>query len=296
MHTIAEIKHLCQESSHLHGIEMELAALSKESQEARNIEGVLVIEAKVKTLQEELPKLFSKDNTAADIATKKQYLAASDKTGEKSSAFSEDYQQRLPPGGGQAVNTYWARLNYLDSRLLLHTPSSHTDSLLYMKLPTEVFLQVSIRNRCLGRVYIRLWCHLRRAQHFQAICNGTLGPTYVGASFTISSHGQEREALDIPKYVLPNGDKSSKVLMTELEWGGRFTGPANEGVVMGSCHGEDTHGCGICTRGQPGGTFKCPFGEVLSGMDIVKAAINHEPISEVTISDCGLVIPEFFQP
>lgn len=160
------------------------------------------------------------------------------------------------------------------------------------QLPSEVFLELSAGNRCLGRVYIQLWCHLRRAQHFQALCLGSLGPSYVGASFVVSSQNQERETLDVQKYMLPDGNTSNKVLMTDLEWGGRFAGPANEGTIMGSYYGVDTHGFGICTRSHLGGTFQCPFGEVSSGMEVVRAAIRHEPVSEVTITDCGLVIPE----
>lgn len=152
---------------------------------------------------------------------------------------------------------------------------------------------MSVRGQSIGRIFIQVRPHLRRAQQFILLCLGAFGPTYTGSSFVISNHNQERETLDVRKYMLPIGTSCNKILMSDLEWGGIYAGPVKEGLVMGSYYGPDTFGFGICTRGQSGGTFQCPFGEVVSGMDVVQAVMRHEPIHMVSISDCGMVIPDF---
>ncbi|XP_071516934.1 tripartite motif-containing protein 10-like isoform X2 [Panulirus ornatus] len=283
---ISMIKLLCQRSNRLRDIETEVAALSKEVEGAYNIENILFSEAKIKSvLSKQMPMLSGNDESEIDIN-------AEEKAAREGKADADIGQQQTSPGSKQVVDKRIARLSCQDGKLLLRSFTSCNDTCLSLKFPSEVFLEFSAGNQCVGRVYIQLWCHLRRAQHFQALCLGTFGASYVGASLIVSSYNHERETLDVRKYILPDGSASNKVLMTDLEWGGRFEGPANEGIVMGSYYGVGTHGFGICTRCQPNGTFQCPFGEVLSGMEVVRAVISHEPISEVTITDCGLVIPE----
>lgn len=73
-----------------------------------------------------------------------------------------------------------------------------------------------------------------------------------------------------------------------LEWGDEYAKPAREGMLIGVKDGV----FGICTRGQPGGVFQCPFGEVSSPKDleIVRKAARHEPVSDVIIFNCGILI------
>ncbi|KAK7066283.1 hypothetical protein SK128_021800 [Halocaridina rubra] len=109
---------------------------------------------------------------------------------------------------------------------------------------------------------------------------------------------------DHPGYFLEDGGNPTpeglfltyKDLMANLEWGDEASGEGREGVVIGAADvrkGLDpekgTSGFAICTRDPGRVTFQCPFGEVKSGLDVVKKAVLHEPLTEVTITRCGAV-------
>ncbi|XP_042231986.1 uncharacterized protein LOC121872923 [Homarus americanus] len=287
-----KLKRLCINSNRLHDAEKDVAAISEDVEEVCNIDNMIISEVKLKSLQIKHRPIVAEDDdeTETDHVAEGLYsnnIAEENSQGDAASACHHNTINDDFP-----VDRRRARLDSCDGKLLLHTISARVDSRLFLQLPTEVFLELSVGKQSLGRVYIELWTHLRRAQQFLALCLGSLGSSYVGASFVVTAHNQERETLDVRRYVLPDGSTSNRILMSDLEWGGRFSGPAKKRTVMGSFYGTDTHGFGICTRGQPLGTFQCPFGRVSSGMGVVEVAVRHNPITEVTITDCGIVIPD----
>nr|XP_053647388.1 uncharacterized protein LOC128698955 [Cherax quadricarinatus] len=151
----------------------------------------------------------------------------------------------------------------------------------------EVLMQLGVAGKCLGRVHIRLWGHLRRAQHFLALCLGTLGPSYKGSRFSnVARKGQPGESLVGGQYRTEGGSCTARGLMEELEWRGRHSGPVKVGVLGGASDGNPNLEAffGICTRDYPEGEYYCPFGEVVAGMDVVQKAAAHDPISDVTIT------------
>lgn len=163
----------------------------------------------------------------------------------------------------------------------------------FAQVPSEVFLEFAIGGSCLGRVYINLWSHLRRAQQFLALCMGTLGPCYAGATFShVAYQGKAKETLCCKEYVTENGGQGTRELMTDLEWGDEHSREPREGLLIPLSKYVDQHGFGICTRGKPGGTFHCPFGEVVEGLEVVQAAVRHHEATEVTITHCGIVMPK----
>nr|XP_045614357.1 tripartite motif-containing protein 65-like isoform X2 [Procambarus clarkii] len=290
---VLKIKRLCYKCNRLHEVGKDVAELSKEVEDSGNLEAILVAEVKVKSLEDKQLLQFSPAGDEADD---------DDATDDDDSSVSEDMAtdpsvsgavgQQLTAADCVPAVSQRSRLDYRGGKLLLHSFTPRVDSRLFVQMPSEVFLELGVDGRCLGRVHILVQTHLRRAQQFMLLCLGILGPSYVGASFVITAPNQERETLDSRRYVLPDGSTSNRILMADLEWGGKFAGPAKEGVVMGSYYGTDTHGFGICTRGQLGGVFQCPFGEVLSGMEVIRAAVRHDPVTDVTITDCGLVVPD----
>lgn len=161
----------------------------------------------------------------------------------------------------------------------------------------EVFLQLEVAGVVLGRVHIRLWGHLRRAHHFLALCLGTFGPSYKGAKFrTVERRGEPGESLRGGDYPATDGSGTMcRGVMAELEWGGQHAGPVRKGVVGGGgggCHESDAL-FNICLRDKPHGKMSCPFGEVVSGLSVVSYAAYHHPLTEVTISAAGLVLPPY---
>ncbi|KAK8732628.1 hypothetical protein OTU49_006849 [Cherax quadricarinatus] len=289
-----KIKRLCHRGNRLHEVGREVEDLSREVQNVDTIENILVAEVKVRSLQDKQLYLLSSgcSETEIDDITDDEWWPPEDMAAQKTLEAAAMAQQQTQSNSNVSGDKRQTRLDCQDGKLVLHAFSKSIDTRLSLQVPSEVFLELNVGGRCLGRVYIRLMSHLRRAQQFLLLCLGSLGPSYIGATFFITAHNQERETLDVRRYVLPDGSTSNKILMSDLEWGGRFAGPAKERVVMGSFYGNDTHGFGICTRGQPGGVFQCPFGEVMSGMEVVKAAVRHDPISEVVITDCGMVVPD----
>ncbi|KAK3858603.1 hypothetical protein Pcinc_035219 [Petrolisthes cinctipes] len=186
-----------------------------------------------------------------------------------------------------------AKFDYQDGRLLVHSLAYPVDTSLTLQLPSEVFLELSIGSRSLGRVYIRLWSHLRRAQQFLALCLGTLGPSYLGASFShVAYMKKPKETLCCKEYLHSDGTPGKQELFNNLEWGGEFAKDPTKGFVIPLSKNIDEHGFGICTQSQPGGTFHCPFGEVVSGLRVVTQAIKHNSVTEVRISQCGMVLPD----
>ncbi|KAK4313018.1 hypothetical protein Pmani_015592, partial [Petrolisthes manimaculis] len=89
----------------------------------------------------------------------------------------------------------------------------------------EAFLDLSVGERKLGRVYIRLWGHMRRAHNFLALCMGTHGPSYRGAKFEeVFSRGLKGECLHAGPYPTPEGPLSAQGVMDQLEWDGKYKG------------------------------------------------------------------------
>lgn len=158
----------------------------------------------------------------------------------------------------------------------------------------EVFLDLATEERLLGRVYIKLWGHLRRAHHFLSLCMGTYGPSYRGSKFHgVAKKGCMGETLAGGKYLTDNGDNSVQGLFTRLEWGGEYLREKMVGLVVAASDGKPEQDAffHICTRDHPGRKFACAFGEVCSGMEAVHTAVALHPAHGVKIANCGLVLP-----
>lgn len=173
-------------------------------------------------------------------------------------------------------------------------------------MPREVFLELSVGDRCLGCVYIRLWCHLRRAQQFLALCMGTLGPSLLKAK----ASDKVRNMIVFRSAVDKNNQSVSHALLTGLEWGSKHSKSEAEGLVTGLTSYDNkvydyNKRCnfypnadlafGICTQGQTDTVLNAVFGKVVEGLEVVKEAFQHNPVSEVTITSCGMVMPGLLQ-
>ncbi|MPC08156.1 E3 ubiquitin-protein ligase TRIM17-like [Portunus trituberculatus] len=271
-------------------LEEKIDLLSADTDEARSVEDILECETKVKVVAEEnktwLPMKL------CDIEKKLKNMKLGNVTFIENLENSES-QASLQPLEGEHHDTRRMRLDYREGRLLLHSTSHPADGYLSVKMPSEVFLELGVGGICLGRVYISLWSHLRRAQQFLALCMGTMGPSYVGSCFShVAYKGRPKETLCCREYWTESDGRGMKELLADLEWDDQYSKEPRQGLLIPLSKLIDQHGFGICTRGQTGATFPCPFGEVVSGMNVVSAAVNHHPVKEVIITHCGLVLPE----
>lgn len=158
----------------------------------------------------------------------------------------------------------------------------------------EVFLDVGTEEHLLGRVYIKLWRHLRRAHLFLSLCMGTYGPSYRGSKFHgVAKKGSMGETLAGGRYLTDNRGASVQSLVEGLEWEGQYMRKKMAGLVVAAraATPEQDALFHICTRDDPGRKFACAFGEVSSGMEVVHSAVALIPSRSVKIIDCGLVLP-----
>ncbi|CAL4073477.1 unnamed protein product, partial [Meganyctiphanes norvegica] len=191
-----------------------------------------------------------------------------------------------------------------------------------------IFMDLSIAEETLGRVYIKLDGEMQRAQHFLLFCLGTYGPSYRGSCFiSLQNEGEPGECLSGGEYV--TDDSSSREgLMDDLEWGtihsrpqkagqlvagqGNYNHPSIQDLMSDDNSDEDeneSHNVeqmfeldpdynpdpeavfSICLRENPKKRFACVFGEVDSGMEILVKAAAHHTITEIVIAEVGVVVP-----
>lgn len=279
-------------------VQADVLGILNDLQKSCSIKSVLNLEEKMKALQDK--GLSSLTNGGIKVLNGGDDGQTAVGIEEGKTEVAKDLimqQQKAPPVAHQTVNSQRVKLDCRDGRLLLHSLAQHVDTHLSMQLPSEVFLELSAGGRCLGRVYIQLWSHLRRAHQFLALCLGTLGPSHVGASFkSVSDMDKERETIWCTEYCSPGGGTGYRALMLDMEWDGEYGSEPRQGLVVAYSNDVNNYGFGICTRGKPGANFSSPFGQVSSGLEVVQSAVRHDPVTEITITDCGLVIPDLTQP
>ncbi|XP_066949874.1 uncharacterized protein [Macrobrachium rosenbergii] len=159
----------------------------------------------------------------------------------------------------------------------------------------EVFLDLGSDQHYLGRVYIRLYGHLRRAQHFLALCLGSLGPSYKFSKFHgVAKRGAPGETLAGGKYITSENTISIQGLIPGLEWGGHHISEKRAGLVVGASGGRPTEDAffHICTKDHIGRKFACVFGEVVSEMQVLRDAVYHMLQSDVQITDVGVILSQ----
>ncbi|KAG7170257.1 E3 ubiquitin-protein ligase TRIM32-like [Homarus americanus] len=201
-----------------------------------------------------------------------------------------------------------ATLSWEQGKVLLSAPKDITvDPLVTIKLPVieelmdkenpEVFLELSVLYRTLGRVHIRLRSHTHLAKQFLALCIGKLGPSFLGSKMIrVDNKDEGGEMLVGGQYKHPNPQTStyiSRRLVERKAWDNNPIVHLKEALVVGcsgGCPKSDTV-FGICTKNGTEKTGENPvFGQVVSGMEVVRAAVSHDPVCEVFISNCGLAV------
>nr|XP_045589066.1 uncharacterized protein LOC123751008 [Procambarus clarkii] len=157
---------------------------------------------------------------------------------------------------------------------------------------TLAFLDLGWAGSTRGRVTIRLTPDTPLARQFVLLCTGQRGHTYRNTKLLwVEDKGQPGECVVGGDYESNDG-KGGAPLLPHLQ------GPYRESVRAGAvlcCDDPRGPRCAqftITTRDEQGGhQWPDVFGDVVSGLDVVRAAVNHSNITEVTVVDCGVVLP-----
>ncbi|XP_069193347.1 peptidyl-prolyl cis-trans isomerase-like [Procambarus clarkii] len=197
-----------------------------------------------------------------------------------------------------------ARITLQDGQLYLHpllrqpTPAhAHTlqeSEVVGVLEPscTLAFLDLGWAGSTRGRVTIRLTPDTPRARQFLLLCTGQRGHTYRNTKlFQVVDKGRPGERVRGGDYESNDGVGGAP-LLPDLQGQYRESGQAGAVLAWGGLRGPRCAQFAIATRDrQVGDRWSCVFGDVVSGLDVVRAAVNHSDITEVTVVDCGVVLP-----
>ncbi|XP_069158393.1 uncharacterized protein [Procambarus clarkii] len=201
-----------------------------------------------------------------------------------------------------------ARITLQDGQLCLHPllpqpPPTHAHTLKYEDVVvlldarpfTLAFLDLRWSGSPGGRVTIRLPHHTGLATQFSLLCTGQLGPNYIGTQLLeVVGRGASGECVRSASY---SGDVGAP-LVPDL-WQGQYGVSGTAGAVVSGWWRPwpplGNHHTGqiiIITRDLPPGVgWGGVFGEVVTGLEVVRAAVNHTDVTEVTVVDCGVLLP-----
>ena len=129
-----------------------------------------------------------------------------------------------------------------------------------------------------------------RAQQFFFMCTGEKGPSYKGTRFSASHVGEPGEVIFGGTYSFNNKITGTSILplMTDDDLGTRL---CTSGLVWVLPITSPSYGTIFCVtlRSMPGKLFNGVMGEVVSGLAILRAAVLHRPIEDITVKDCGII-------
>ncbi|XP_069181131.1 uncharacterized protein [Procambarus clarkii] len=197
-----------------------------------------------------------------------------------------------------------ARITLQDGQLYLHpllrqpTPAhAHTlqeSEVVGMLEPscTLAFLDLGWAGSTRGRVTIRLTPDTPLARQFVLLCTGQRGHTYRNTKLLeVWYKGEQRECVVGGDYESNDG-KGGAPLLPDLQGQYRESGRAGTVRARYQTWRPRSVQFAILTRDRQDG-YQWPdvFGDVVSGLDVVRAAVNHSDITEVTVVDCGVVLP-----
>ncbi|XP_045587584.2 uncharacterized protein [Procambarus clarkii] len=197
-----------------------------------------------------------------------------------------------------------ARITLQDGQLYLHpllrqpTPA-HAHTLQESEVVgvldpscTLAFLDLGWAGSTRGRVTIRLTPDTSLARQFVLLCTGQRGHTYRNTKllrvWNKGFPGEWVEGGDCES----NDGEGGAPLLPDLQGQYRESGRAGAVRASSGPGGPKSAQFVIITRERPGGRqWPHVFGDVESGLDVVRAAVNHSNIREVTVVDCGVVLP-----
>ncbi|XP_069192089.1 uncharacterized protein [Procambarus clarkii] len=197
-----------------------------------------------------------------------------------------------------------ARITLQDGQLYLHpllrqpTPA-HAHTLQESEVVgvldpscTLAFLDLGWAGSTRGRVTIRLTPDTPLSRQFVLLCTGQRGHTYPNTKLLqVCDKGQPGECVEGGDYESNDG-KGGAPLLPHLQ--GQYRRSGRAGAVWARCGlwSPMNFQFVITTRDrQDNGQWSYVFGDVVSGLDVVRAAVNHSDITQSNVMGLSHVIP-----
>ncbi|XP_069160624.1 uncharacterized protein [Procambarus clarkii] len=195
-----------------------------------------------------------------------------------------------------------ARITLQDGQLCLHPllpqpPPTHAHTLKYEDVveassSTLAFLDLKWAGSTRGRVTIQLTLDTGLARQFMLLCTGELGHSYTGTKLLwVWNKGQPEEWVVGGDYESNDGEGGASLLpdlKAEYESSGAAGAVFSRWGLWPARSAQFVIITRDCAEGGP--LWPCVFGEVVSGLEVVRAAANHSEVTEVTVANCGVVL------
>ncbi|XP_069191061.1 uncharacterized protein [Procambarus clarkii] len=157
---------------------------------------------------------------------------------------------------------------------------------------TLAFLDLGWAGSTRGRVTIRLTPDTPLARQFVLLCTGQRGHTYRNTKLLEVWHKGQPDEYVVGGDYESNDGKGGAPLLPDLQGQYRESHRAGAVLCCDDLGGPRSAQFIITTRDrQDDRQWTHVFGDVVSGLDVVRAAVNHSDITEVTVVDCGVVLP-----
>lgn len=160
-------------------------------------------------------------------------------------------------------------------------------------LSSLVFLDLAWPGSSPGRVYIRIIRDTPMAKNFVLLCTGEHGPSYTNTHFFgVVCKGLPGERIVGGDYEYNDGNGGAAVI-PGLSGSGDYNKHCSVGAVGGWVSDDSRAAQFTVTTKKSLFPYIDPrvFGKVEKGLEVAKAAAKYRNIKNVTVVDCGIVIP-----
>ncbi|XP_069944257.1 uncharacterized protein [Cherax quadricarinatus] len=199
----------------------------------------------------------------------------------------------------------YSRITFQDGQLYLHVlqhqpPPTHAHTIQVSEVlealdhsSTLVFLDLAWPGSARRRLHIQLIGDTTKIRQFVLLCTGQhSGSSYLNTKLLqVWDKGQPGECVRGGDYQYNNGRGGAALLSHQDDHQYQKSGSAG---AVGSRRWWGSHRSAqffISTRDRTDGhQWYDVFGKVVIGLDVVRAAVNHSDITEVTVVDCGVVL------
>lgn len=247
------------------------------------------------------------DEPACPITDRLNSLLTTTVTAED--VFSLEQSARYLLLGGLVVaviqgqeDTCHARLSLKNNQLYLHSMQQlpvplgaatlQMTEIVPCNPPCKVFLDIAWPGTAPQRVIIYLSPDTPRGRQFLSLCTGQCGVSYANTKLLgVRNKGLQGEWIWGGDYSHDTGEGGA-ALLRNLDWGA-YRRSSRVGDVWGEYGGDLSRGAqfGINTSSWVHGQmFYGAFGEVVSGLAVLREAAQQDDVRRVTVVDCGVVL------